>query len=316
MENLRKHQKYGKIAVLLDFSLDFGLKVGYLCNSNYSKGTMPSSNLLSNRFLAWSQSSNIPVIHLNDARVKIRDPQNRWWSLDLAKAINKYEFTSSNRNDALRQFHRITQTFGYGCPIPENRVGKPSKRASYKSEEFLVAIRHNEFRQAHNCSPAKFTLYKDIVRQRAKKFWYFNAKICQTYGLDYEDLVQYANCWLVNFCGLYERPDASKGDDNRRLLQNYLKQRFAELYATLQKKCKSISVEKESYLATQNDPVSDTDALESALGEMAPDEAREKLESLLNSGGLDKETAELARIYQRRLTSTPRPDCTSPGTAP
>lgn len=259
------------------------------------------NNLLTNRFLAWTNNVNIKTELVERGTVRVALPDQTWKTVHLEEELEKTKFISSNQNEALEAFHHFTLKYGFGTPNPQNRVGKPTKRFSSKNDEFLVGIRHNEFRQSHNCEDAKFAKYKNILINRCNKFWLFNSYICQAYGIEFEDLKQYAMCWLVNFCGMYEDQTDEKAQDNYKLLQNYLKQRFAELQKILHKKNRSISVSKPDYEEVYLNDSNDMARLLNDFKDLSPHEALVRIETVLQTEELDRETKQLAKEWLETL---------------
>jgi hypothetical protein len=155
------------------------------------------------------------------------------------------DITSKRLSTALDAFWRITDAAGYdrrdplnrGAEPPANEKGNPRK-LHYKDEDFLVAIRHTEFRRSPNPTNDKWVKYRSNMEKVACGFHRMYYEVCRRHGLGIDDLMQYARCFVVNFCARYECTN-EVWFDNERKCYRYLQQRFKELLTILLKKERS-----------------------------------------------------------------------------
>lgn len=165
------------------------------------------------------------------------------------------DFTGKKTSVALAAFHRITDEAGYDRTQPVNRGAEPAlnekgnpRKLHYKDEEFLVAIRHTEFRRAPNPEANRWLKYKATMEKTANGFLRQNFELCARFGLTADDVMQYARCYVVNFCSRYEIPEEETTFfDNERKCFSYLRQRFnSDLRAILLKKQRSTMPDAET----------------------------------------------------------------------
>jgi hypothetical protein len=144
-------------------------------------------------------------------------------------------------------FYRVTDAAGYerrnpvqrGGAIELNEKGNPRK-LHYKDEEFLVSIRHPQFRRSPNPSADRWVKYGTIIDKASSAFFRSNFELCARQGLAVDDIKTYARCFTVNFCARHEIPEEeTTHDDNERLLTASLKQKFANWRDVLLKKERS-----------------------------------------------------------------------------
>lgn len=147
--------------------------------------------------------------------------------------------TGKSREAALKAFWSVSRAAGYSEPVPFNRGKEPEHKLSYVDEEFLVAIRATETRRAPDPSPKKFGEYDKVMNKAVWTFYKLNMDLCRRWGMGVDDLMQHARSLLVNFCARLE-DDREEQTNNERTLYIYLRQRFAEVYAVLGKKERSV----------------------------------------------------------------------------
>lgn len=179
--------------------------------------------------------------------------------------VSAKDFTGKKVEAALAAFHAITRAAEYGAPSPLDRGAAPElneqgnpRKLHYKEEDFLVTIRHNEFRRSPNPPEDRWAQYRQTMEKTAWSFLKINRELCERHAIDIDELLQYARCYVVNFCARYETP-TPKFYDNERKCYNYLRQRFnSDLRAVLQKKERSMTPDAEVVrLALFNNPNSD-----------------------------------------------------------
>jgi hypothetical protein len=169
------------------------------------------------------------------------------------------DFTGKKVAVALAAFHKVTRAAGYGKPQPFDRGAAPMMNAEgnprklhYKDEEFLVSIRHNEFRRAPNPGPDRWEKYKATMNKVAQAFMRTNFELCARNGMTLDDVMTYARCYVVNFCARHEIPETETTFcDNERKCHSYLQQRLylgpsSSLRAILLKKERSMLPDAET----------------------------------------------------------------------
>ena len=154
--------------------------------------------------------------------------------------------TFSSLSDIHKVFYGITELLGYGRPEITLRGEAPSRSIRSNTDDFdLVIMRHCEFRRVPNPPQEVMDFYRNTQNIAVRNFYSGNQAFCKTIGLEVEDLMTYAQVWTCNFHGLFAIRE-SKADDNKRLLHNYIKQRFNELRAGWFKRLKNTNHDAES----------------------------------------------------------------------
>lgn len=132
-------------------------------------------------------------------------------------------------------FSAFIVRLGYEPRMPIDRGPVPEQKAHFSDAPELVAFRHTEFRRVANPSPEQLEKYAPIIKRSCYSFLRSYEDVCSDNMLEYGDLHTHAMVWTCNFIGLHELSNKA-GDDNAKLLTNYLSQRFVELMRTLHKK--------------------------------------------------------------------------------
>lgn len=143
-------------------------------------------------------------------------------------------FTGKKLARALEAFWSVTDACGYERQQPVDRGAEPElnevtgnpKKLHYKDAAFDVIIRHTEFRRSVNPPSDRWKQYKSTMEKVCWSFLRLNHDLCQRHGLNIDDLMQYARCYVVNFCTRYEIPNPVHFDNERKCYR-YLQQRFA-----------------------------------------------------------------------------------------
>lgn len=152
--------------------------------------------------------------------------------------VSAAAIANKNFNVAMDAFGDITEMAGYGRPAPVNR-GKVSAGKLHFSENFeLVAMRHREFHKVPNPSPQKYLEYKSTIEKAVRVFMFNKRYFLAKFGIEQEDLLQYARVWAANFFGLYEAVGSTEQNRHGRLY-NHLTQRFYEFLRLLHRKSRS-----------------------------------------------------------------------------
>lgn len=105
-----------------------------------------------------------------------------------------------------------------------------------KTKDFdLTALRHHDLRKVSHPPAKKLKYYQPVIDIAVNKFYRNNQHFLELNMLDIDDLQTYGKVWTVSFIGLHELP--TRGDDqNKKLLMNFLKQRFYDLNVALNKR--------------------------------------------------------------------------------
>lgn len=136
---------------------------------------------------------------------------------------------------SIRQFHRITEALDLGTPLPIDRGEDPSRKLHFEGNFELVAMRHKEFRKVGNPDPEELVKYSPVIKKAVSRAVYINAKIFKRHGIEFEDLMTYAQIWTCNYLGLYKVRKPTN-NDNERKLYAHLCQRALNFIEVLLKK--------------------------------------------------------------------------------
>lgn len=96
----------------------------------------------------------------------------------------------------------------------------------------LRIMRHQEFRLAADVPSSVIESLTPCINTVTRLYYRHNVKTLVRLSIGLEDLEQYARVWTVNFMHKYRRESEA---ETRRLLVNYLKQRFHELHDVLKR---------------------------------------------------------------------------------
>jgi hypothetical protein len=166
------------------------------------------------------------------------------------------EITSPHRRTMIAAFHRVTNHAGYGnltpiwrgtpTPIP---AGRKTNRP-YGDNPDLVVFRHRLLRQVPNAPERVFKQFDSVVMTSCRFFYRKNERLCAILGYDLFDLKTYAQLWLNIFWST-ARVISPKGDENQRLLYDYLRQRFAEFYKQMKEnRIRSVASDRQTVKTT------------------------------------------------------------------
>lgn len=163
------------------------------------------------------------------------------------------DITGKNLARALSAFWRVTDAAGLDRVKPFERGAEPEPNAKgnprklhYRDDEFLVAIRHTEFRRAPNPDPERFAHYKATMEKTSWAFLRLNFELCARHGVGIDDIMTHARCYVVNFCTRYETPE-EVFHDNERKCYAYIRQRLnSDFLPILRKKERSMIPDAET----------------------------------------------------------------------
>lgn len=171
-------------------------------------------------------------------------PSGSWVRHRVEAVVPSPAFGSGATPEETRAaFHFVTDLAGWGRPAVLDRGCKPTRLTAsgstthglYREHDDLVIFRHNALRRVPNPPAEVYRRFERVVRRAARKFYWANAKLCQVFGWDVEDLQSYAQVWTTIFWSTGRTLEPGPME-NENLLYRYLRQRFAELHGQLKGK--------------------------------------------------------------------------------
>lgn len=114
--------------------------------------------------------------------------------------------------------------------------GPPPKTRVYGDDMDRVIFRESVFRRTINPAPEIWADLKNVIDIRSKVFWRINERLCVSLGFDLDDLMTYARVWTVNFWCTGRKVEPLGPSENKKMLQNFLNQRFQEFYQQMSEK--------------------------------------------------------------------------------
>jgi hypothetical protein len=145
--------------------------------------------------------------------------------------FDPHAIMSTDMTVAMGEFHKITKEAGYGEPTPVNRGEAPLKKRIFK-DNLLARWRHSEMRTVPNATTEELKLYSPVSKREANIFYSRNRYMCSLMGYDLNVAQNDALIWTNTFLGRYkirrEDPEMEESE-NKKLLTNYLRQRFTEI---------------------------------------------------------------------------------------
>lgn len=142
---------------------------------------------------------------------------------------------STDLDVCMGEFHSITEAAGYGKPMPINR-GKAEKKRIFK-DPLLARWRHTEMRTVPNMTTEALSAFEDIAKREAYIFLSRNPRLAAEMGYDLDVAINDARIWINTFNGRYALQSL---DETRRLLTNYLRQRFTEVSKGMQRERRNV----------------------------------------------------------------------------
>lgn len=141
--------------------------------------------------------------------------------------FNPKNIMSTNLDVSLGEFRNVVGDAGYDRALsPVNRGAAPKKRMA--EDAILARWRHNEMRTVPNADGRELREYDDVALREARIFTNRNRHLCAEMGYDVDVAHNDALIWTNTYLGRYKlRDEAAEG--NRKLLTNYLRQRFKEM---------------------------------------------------------------------------------------
>ncbi len=235
-------------------------------------------------FRTWLDKCNIPYTS-NGESLNIKTVSGD----DIVVACEPRNVMSTDLGISIAEFHKFTSAAGYGTPLPVNRGAAPKKRMF--ADSILARWRHNEMRTVPNAPVEELKSYSDIAVREARIFVSRNRHLCAEMGYDVDIASNDALIWTNTFIGRYKlRDDAEKG--NRKLLTNYLRQRFKEMRDGLRRERRNV-IPADSY----------GDFVESVLADSPGEEWMERHNELGGGAGVRRKKAkELLAINLSKMS--------------
>lgn len=242
---------------------------------------------------SWLRAVNVPVStsklpgfdlvvegRFGDVEVQVTKRRDETLTGDGVQVLAG-DITGRSPATALAAFHKVTDAAGYERRTPVNRGAEAELNAKgnvrklhYKDEDFLVTIRHTQFRRSPNPPESVWKKYKDAIEKTSASFLRSNFELCVRNGLTIDDVMTVARCFVVNFCSQFEIPEEQTTFcDNERKCYQYLKQNLylddnSSLRAMLLKKERSTLPDAETVsIALFGSPDADTEVSPDAEGE-------------------------------------------------
>lgn len=202
----------------------------------------------------------------------------------LAPAFfNPKNIMSTDLAVSIGEFQDIIGKAGYDKTLsPVNRGSAPKKRMA--EDTILARWRHNEMRTVPNAPESELREYNDVALREARIFTSRNRYICQEMGYDVNIAHNDALLWTNTFLGRYKlRDEAAEG--NRKLLTNYLRQRFKEMRDGLARERRNVTPPSTyaEYIdgMTAEDPNEKWKKAHNEIGVRTPHLRRQKVKELL-----------------------------------
>lgn len=209
----------------------------------------------------------------------------------LDARFNPSRVMSTDMNIAMSEFHNITQAAGYGAPKPVDRGEAPALRRVFK-DNILARWRHNEVRTVPNASQVDLLNFSRVARREANIFCSRNHYLCKAMGYDPDVAYNDALMWTNTFLGRYRLryKDTKQADiENRKLLTNYLRQRFTEVSNGLKRQSRNVVpsdawvIEEIEAGVSREEPTPEWKAAHDEIGVKSAASRKAKAKELLNS---------------------------------
>jgi hypothetical protein len=154
---------------------------------------------------------------------------------------------STDLDTCMGAFHSITESLGHGKPMPINR-GKAAKKRIF-DDNILARWRHTEMRTVPNQTTERLKEVEFIAKREARIFTSRNKHICAEMGYDVDVATNDAMIWTNTFLGRYSLENEN---ETRKLLTNYLRQRFLEQKNGMDRERRNVIPDGAYYLHTDN----------------------------------------------------------------
>ena len=207
--------------------------------------------------------------------------------IGLPVTVNPHAVMSTDMAVAMAEFHRITQEAGYGMPSPVDRGVAPVKKRVFK-DNLLARWRHNEMRTVPNAPKEEIAIFSPVARREANIFYSRNKYLCSSMGYDIDVAYNDALVWTNTFLGRYRirrEDEAQATSENKKLLTNYLRQRFTEVSKGLLRERRNVTP-GEAYMThireDGDEPTADWKEEHDEIRFKSPPLRRAKVKDILN----------------------------------
>lgn len=202
--------------------------------------------------------------------------------------FDPYRVMSTDMNVAMAEFHGVTNAAGYGEPQPVDRGATPTKKRIFK-DSLLARWRHSEMRTVPNLPAELVEKFEPIAVREANTFYGRNRFICSLMGYDIDIARNDARIWTNTFLGRYRLryEDAEQEDtENRKLLTNYLRQRFVEQRKGMDRERRNVEPGEAygSYIEEHGEePTEEWRKAHDEIGVKSPASRKAKVKDILNA---------------------------------
>ncbi len=175
-----------------------------------------------------AQAASLLKVWLNECNIGCEVKNERVLAFSksgeqVAVDIDPRAIMSTDLDVCMGAFHNITEKLGHGKPNPLPR-GKAAKKRTF-DDPILARWRHTEMRTVPNQSNERLKELEFIAKREARIFTSRNRHICAEMGYDVDIATNDAMIWTNTFLGRYALENEI---ETRKLLTNYLRQRFLE----------------------------------------------------------------------------------------
>lgn len=151
-----------------------------------------------------------------------------------AVVLDSKDLISFDLERSLAALHKVTETAGYGRPLPFDRGERSDEKISYNDNFEDVYLRHSLFRRVPDATPEQMEPYTATLKGCARKAFYKWQSSFKSMGFGEEDLINIGRIYLMSFLHFYAISEDIA--ENKKLLAAFLKQRFGEAAKIIFKK--------------------------------------------------------------------------------
>ena len=149
--------------------------------------------------------------------------------------VSPEDIVNRNPKKSVATFNELMEKCGIKDHKPVFRGNEEDLGVRVRVEDGdadLRIMRHQEFRLAADIPSSVIESMSSCISTVARMYYRHNTKTLVRLSIGLEDLEQYARVWTVNFMHRYRRESQ---EETKKLLVNYLKQRFHELHDVLKR---------------------------------------------------------------------------------
>ncbi len=200
----------------------------------------------------------------------------------VAIDLDPRKIMSTDLDVCMGAFHSITENLGHGKPNPLPR-GKASKKRIF-DDPILARWRHTEMRTVPNQSTERLREIEFIAKREARIFTGRNKHLCAEMGYDVDIACNDAMIWANTFLGRYALGNEV---ETRKLLTNYLRQRFLEQKQGMDRERKNVVPDGSYFSYTEgfdaDEPNAEWKEAHDQIGTKATSKRKAKAGELLNA---------------------------------